>query len=386
MGTTHPAQRRTGLRLALLALSAVALTACGGNAGQASSGASTAATTGKALDAEIASLTKPLDSYPVPSAAISGVASLKGKTVYYVPVTAQAPALAVTAKALGAALKSVGIKLQTCDGKGTPTDISACINQATSARAGAVIADSIAYGLAGSAFDAAQAAGVPVVISNQLPDDSHPASKTLAYVPPGGSQMDEALAKWIIRDSDGKAQVLINESVDGPSPAAYVAAGRKVYAQDCPDCKVTINKISAANFSLIPSSTSAAVLKDSEIGYVEAQFGQYTQATQAGVQQTSRPGIKVVVGAAGLSDLKAVANGQIAAAAGQSDAYQGWIDADAALRMMGGQSVPDYTIPVRLFTKDTMSDVTLTEQADASGEWFGPTTFTDDFEKLWGLT
>ena len=210
---------------------------------------------------EVATLTKPLSAYPVPTDPIDGVSGLRGKVVYYIPVSSQAPAFGVTGTALTAAAKAAGMRVQICDGKGTPTAIAACISQATDAKAGAIVADSVAYALAAHAFDAARAADIPVVINNQLPDPTHPADKTLAYIQGGGTQMDQALATWVSLDSQGKANVLINQSVDGPSPAAYVAAAKKVYAHDCGGCKVTLNQVSSANFSLVPSSTSAALLK-----------------------------------------------------------------------------------------------------------------------------
>jgi len=371
-----------------IAVVAASLTACGsseeaGSSDTATSGAATSEGSDSA-SADLEQYTQPLDAYPVPTEPVGDVSSLAGKTIFYIPISQQAPAFQVAAKALTAAADTVGVDVQVCDGKGTPTDISACINRATSSQAGVIVADAIEYGLAGNAFDAAQAAGIPVIISNQLPDDEHPASDTLTYILPGGTRMDEALATWITADSGGDAQVIINMSTDGRSPAAYVAAAQDVYDESCPDCKVVINEISASSASLIPSSMSSALLQNPDVTYVESQFEQYVQAVQSGIQQTSRTGIKVVTGAATLNSVKAVEAGSLAAAAGQASAFQGWVDMDAALRLMLGTDVPDYTIPVRLFTQDTMDDVELTQEANESGAWFGPTTFPEDFQAVWG--
>lgn len=390
MGTARPFHGSRRARIAAAgaaAFLAAFLTACGNNSDD-TAGTSTGATSGasSALAAEVDTLTKPLSAYPVPTTPVDNASSLSGKTVYYIPITQQSPQFAVTGKTLTAAMSAVGIHVQICDGKGTPTDVSACVNQATQAKAGAIITDAIPYGLGSNAFDAAQSANIPVIISNQIPDASHPASKTLAYIPAGGSAMEEALAKWITLDSGASAHVLINQNADGPSPAAFVAAGQTVYASACPKCKITINQVSSANFSLVPSSTSAQLLRDPNIDYLESQFEQFLQATQTGLKQTSRTDVKVVTGAAQLSGLQAVKSGSIDAAAAQASAFQGWVDTDAALRLMLGQELPTYTIPVRLFTRDTIGSVPLTSQAEESGEWFGPTTFTTDFKKLWGLS
>jgi ribose transport system substrate-binding protein len=77
------------------------------------------------------------------------------------------------------------------------------------------------------------------------------------------------------------------------------------------------------------------------------------------------------------------------ASVGQASAYQGWADADAVLRMMTGtpgDKLPQYTIPIRLFTRDNIGSVALTAEAQASGEWFGPSDYPGSFLKLWGLS
>jgi ribose transport system substrate-binding protein len=370
------------------AILAASLTACGSDSDSASGSGTTASgsTDTSALSGDVAALDKPLDSYSLPTAAVGDVSALAGKTIYYVPVTLQAPQFASTQKIIADAADAAGLKVQVCDGKGTPTDINACITQAVSAKAGAIVTDAIAYGLAASSLDAAQQAKIPVVINSQIVDEDHPASATLAYVGENaGSDQQKALAEWTIADSGGKADLLINQNTDGPSPAAFVDAGKQVFSEKCPDCKVTINGVSSSNFSLVPSSTSAALLKDPNIGYVQSQFEQFLQPTQAGIQSASKTGLKVITGAAELSSLKALQSGQIQAAAGQAASYQAWADIDAVLRMMQGKQAPDYDIPVRLFTQDSVADLDVTEDALESGEWFGPTTFTDDFKKLWGV-
>ena len=360
------------------------LAACGGSTGS-TAGASSSSTANAALTAEVAKLTQPLAAYPIPTTPVTGVDKLKGKTVYYIPITQQASQFTVTQKSLTTALDSVGVKLQVCDGKGTPTDVSACITQAIGAGASSIITDAVPYVIATNAFAAAEKAKIPVVISNQAADPDHPASAMLDFIPAGGSQMQVALAKWVALDSGGKANVLVNESTDGPSPATYVAAGKDALTQSCPGCTMTINQISSANFALIPAATSSALLKNANVNYVQPEFEQYLQPTQTGVQQAGKiSAVKGLTGAAQLGGLQALASKNfLYAAAAQASSYQGYVDADAAIRLMLGTKVPDYTIPVRLFTRDTIGSVPLTDAAQQSGEWFGPTTFPADFAKLW---
>lgn len=394
-----PATRRRRPRAArpatigtLAAVAAVSLTlaACSDDSTATPSAAGSggaSASGGSDLDAALAQYLQPLDAYPVPTEPVADVSSLKGKTVYYIPITQQSPQFAVTGPALTEALSTVGVDVQTCNGNATPTDISACLTQAVNADAIAIVADAISYGMASNAMDAARKAGIPVIIGNQVADPDHPADETLAYVEGGGAKMQEVLAQWAAADSGGTANVLINQSMDGKTPPVYVQAGVDTYTSVCPGCTVTINEVTSANFSLIPSSTSSALLKDPDITYVESQFAQYLQQTQAGVEQAGRTSsVKGMTGSVQLGGLQALASGGfLAAATGQASAFHGWAFADAALRLTLGDPLPEYTIPVRLFTADTIGDVTLTDAAEASGEWFGPTDFPDQFAALWGV-
>ena len=378
------------LGIAAITLAAAACSSAssssGGSGGSGGSGTTSAANSGLAHAKSAVASAEKQSTYQVPTGKLSGVSGLRGKTVYYVPITQQAPQFATTAAGLKQALATAGISLQVCNGNSNPSQVSACISQATGARAGAIITDSIPYGLAANALSAAQAKGIPVIITDQVVDSAHPASKSLAYLyDPGPKQLVEA-ADWIIADSAGKAKVLINESTDSPSTLSYVAAAQAEFKKYCSGCTVAINKISSANFSLIGSSTSSALLSNPGIDYVLPEFEQYLQPTTGGIQQSGKAAsIKVVTSAAQIDSLQELKAKQLAAAAGQSSGYQGWVDADAALRMMLKQSVPQTTVPTRLFTTGNIASLTLTDAAQTSGTWYGSTSYQQAYQKLWGV-
>jgi ribose transport system substrate-binding protein len=377
--------RRAVLGVAAAA-SAAALAAC-----SASPSTTTPTPTGTGNDtlaATVATLSNPLSAYPVPTAAVTGVSKLSGKTVYYIPITLKSPQFNVTGTALTQAMKAVGASVQICDGGSNPSTINGCIAQATAAHAAAIVADSIPYGLGANSFGAARAAGIPVVITDQIPDSGTPADATLGYIEGAGSAMLKAVADWIAVDSGGTGSVIINKSTDSPSAEAYVAAAQTEFTASCSGCSVAINEISSANFPQIPSSTSAALLQNPNAGYVVSEFDQYLQPTLGGVQQTGRQSsIKGVSAAAQLAGLQMLADqNYLYAEVGQASAFQGWIDADAAIRLVLGVALPEYTIPVRIFTRDNIGSVKLTADAEASGEWYGPTTYPAQFKTLWGLS
>jgi ribose transport system substrate-binding protein len=371
---------------------AALLAACGSSDDSSASGSSTtgaAAGAGGGMADTVAQLEKAHDAYTFPTDPIKGVSALAGKTVYYIPITQQAPQFGIIGDAMTEALDKAGVKVQVCNGNSNPSDINKCVGQATGAHAGAIVLDAIPYFLAGNTLDAARKAGIPVVVSNQIVDTKYPASADLAYTGDElGSAMLKASADWIIDDSDGKGSVLINVATDTPSSTAYGQAAEDELAAQCPDCKVTVNKISSANFGLVAPSTSSALLKNPGIQYVISEYDQFLQPTFGGVQQAGKTtAVKGVSSAAGLSGLQMIEGKQfLAADTGASSVFEGWSDADAVLRLMVKQPVPKYDIPVRLFTQDNIGDLTLTEDAQATGEWYGATDFGDSYLKLWGLS
>jgi ribose transport system substrate-binding protein len=314
--------------------------------------------------------------------------ALDGATVYYVPLTAQVRGFSLTGDALEDALGTQHAHLATCDGKADPSTIAACVNQAVGARAAAIVLDSIPYAMAANALDAARAKGVHVVVTNQVVDDRHPADGTLGYVPGPGTQMLLEAADWIAADSGGKATVVLQKSTDNASTVAYADAAATELATRCPGCKVVTAQISASNFSLVAPATSAAIVQAGDAGYVLCAFDNFLQATTTAVQQSGRAGsIKVVSTAAQLSSLKTIGSSGVPAAdVGENFAYQGWADADAAFRLLVGDPVPSYDVPTRLFTAANVGELDLTESAEASGTWYGPTDFAQRFTALWAAS
>jgi ribose transport system substrate-binding protein len=324
---------------------------------------------------------------PVPSAAISNLAALKGKTVYYIPVSADVPAFAITAAAMKAALATVGVKLSVCSGNFTPSGFSSCFAQAIGAHAGAIVSDAIPYQITQGLITEASKKSIPVVVTDVNIVSPRPSAKNITYI--SGSNQQYALAQdWIIADSGGKANVLELEATDSPTSAAGTAEfAIPALKAHCPGCTVTTLKFSSSNEQLLPSEISALLLKHPNINYIFSEYDQYVPGVLQGVQQASATSkVKIVAAAAALSGLQNVKSSTpVKAEIADNQVYNGWIDADEALRLMAGQAAVTYTIPIRLFTSTNIGSVTLSNAAQASGEWFGAFGYQQQFEHLWGV-
>jgi ribose transport system substrate-binding protein len=283
------------------------------------------------------------------------------------------------------ALAKAGLSLQVCNGQGQPSAIAACAQQAAGAKAAGIITDAIPYGMAQNAFDAAKAKGVPIIIADQYPPAGTASTDQVTYVP-GVVDQPSQIAWWMIADSGGKASAIVAEEADSPSSVAYVTNSLAIYKKYCPGCSITVKKITASTSSLLASATSSNVLADPSVAYYYTEFEDSLQPTIQGLQQSGKSGISLSVAGGSVNGLGLLkGNSEVKAVVAVDQAYAGWALTDEILRMMTKSAPVTETFPSRLFTKQNIGSIQVTPAAQASGVWFGDTSFEGDFAKLWGV-
>jgi ribose transport system substrate-binding protein len=325
-------------------------------------------------------------SYPVPTASVPGVSKLKGRTVFYIPLLQDVPTFAVAAQTMKAALTRAGLKLQVCDGQAQPTAVAACVQQAVGAGAAGIVLDAIPYGMAYSALNAAVAKGVPVLVADQVPQPaSTPNTDHVSYLP-GAQDQASQIAWWTIADSNGKANGIIAEEIDNPSSIAAVTDSLAIYKKYCPACVITVKQISASTTALEAAAASSNLQTHPDATYYYTEFEDSLQPTIQGIQQDGKASaISLSVGAGTVNGLGLLKSGSLVKAVVVVDeAYEGWALTDQILRMATGTAPVQETIPTRLFTKQNIGTIQVTTADQASGVWFGDTSFENDFAKLWG--
>jgi ribose transport system substrate-binding protein len=378
---------------AFLAASAV-LAGCGSSSGSnassnsgsggSGSGGSSVSAGVTAAQKQVASLSTETASYPVPTASVTGVSGFKNQTVYYIPLVQQIPGFVVTAAAMKQALAKVGLSLQVCNGQGQPSAIAACVQQAVGARAAGIITDAIPYGMAENALNAAKAKNIPIVVADQIPSPGTANSDQVSYVP-GVVNQPSQIAWWLIASSKGQANAILAEEADSPSSIAYMTDSLAIYKKYCPSCKITVKKITASTNSLLASATSSNILAAPSATYYYTEFEDSLQPTVQGIQQSGRSGISLAVAGGSVDGLGLLkGNSVVKAVVAVDQAYAGWALTDEILRMMTKSAPVNETFPSRLFTKQNIGSIPVTTAAQATGQWFGNTSFESDFAKLWG--
>jgi ribose transport system substrate-binding protein len=324
--------------------------------------------------------------YPVPTANISGVSKLKGKTVYYIPLIQFIPGFVVTAATMKTALAKAGLNLQICNGQGQPSAIAACVQQATGAGAAGIVTDAIPYGMAQNALDAAKAKGIPVIIADQYPPSGSTTNTDAVTYVPGVVDQPSQIAWWIIASSNGKANAILAQESDSPSSIKYVQNSLSIYKQYCPGCTITVKSITATTNSQLASDTSSNLLTDPSATYYYTEFEDSLDPTVQGIQQSNKTNISLSVAGGsvdGLGRLKS--NSMVKAVVAVDQAYAGWALTDEILRMATKTAPVNEQFPSRLFTAQNIGSIQVTTAAQASGVWFGDTSYQTAFEKLWAV-
>jgi ribose transport system substrate-binding protein len=324
--------------------------------------------------------------YPVPTASISGVPALAGKTVYYIPLLAAIPTFAVAAQTMKVGITRAGLKLQVCDAQATPNGAASCVQQAVSAGAAGIVLDAIPYAMANNALNAAQAKGIPILVGDQVPQPANTQNTDKVSYLPGAQDGPSAVAWWVIADSGGKAHEIFAQENDNPSAIAAAIAAENIVKNNCSGCTLTVKPITATTNAQAATAVSANILANPSAGYYFTQYEDSLAPTVQGARSSGKTGISLAVSAGtvyGLGLLKG--NSAVKAVDVVDEAYEGWALTDEILRMATKSAPVTETIPDRLFTGQNIGSIQVTAAAQASGEWFGDSSYQAAFAKLWGV-
>jgi len=355
--------------------------------GSGSNGASTSAGVAHAKD-QIAKYAAPRDTYGT-VAAISDVPDLQGKTLWYIPIGTSVPVLKTMGAGITDALKNLGMDVHTCDGKFTPTTIASCMESAANQKADAVLTGFVDYQAVPSAFQSLASQGIPVLAAGVAAPEGVSSSKTLGFFDPSGLThiAYQLMADAAIADSDGKANVLQVGLTDSPTTVGNTKAATDELKQYCPDCTVTTVETTTADAANLGSLVSAKLSANPKTNYLILPQDSFFQAALPGLQSAGfTDKVKVITASGSPAGLQAVKAGQIAVNIGQGAIEQGWAMADGLVRLLSGaEVVPEVDGPVRVFTKENVGDLDISEANYNTSVWYGGDAWQQDFLTAWGV-
>ena len=325
---------------------------------------------------------------PGPHLEANKVAALKGKTILFVPIGAGAGPFIQQQASLKSAFSRLGIKLVTCDPKFVPSAAAACMDNAKTYGAVAVITSGIPYAVAPNAYRSLEQRGIPALAGNSGPEN--PASNnTIAYMDLDQPTEKQAMlqADEVIAQSGGHAKVLYVYGDDSPVLQDLAAATEAEFKKYCAGCTVIGAGISSSNLGQLPSLVSSKLISNPGITYIAIQADPFVPGVLSGVQSANfTTKVKGFGQTADTSVLQMIQEGRfVISDVGVDSSYIGWVEADGILRMLTGQPVnPDPFIPIRIFDAQNLEGVQVSSATNID-TLFGSLAFKDVFYKTWGV-
>ncbi|MCX5515736.1 hypothetical protein C3941_06180 [Kaistia algarum] len=310
------------------------------------------------------------------------MSKLKGKHIWIITSTMGVPFVATIAQSVQAAAEKVGIETTLVDGKGNVSEWNRGLAQAVSQHADGVVTVGASPELMKGPMKDALEAKIPVVDAVTADKDAPLVPGTFAHVSISFVHSGELQAAFAIAHSEGKANVLILGDNEFPGEVSRVEGMKSAFASMCPDCKVTVEDTQVANLGVkLGQQVQTLLRRDPDVNLVLPTYDAQAIYVVPAIKAANFDRTIGVVGSDAVpSNLDWIREGNVQVAdVGEPSVWLGWAALDEVARGMLGMSAVDEQIPLRLFTKDNLKDVSNDENELFGGE------YASEYSKLWGV-
>jgi ABC-type sugar transport system substrate-binding protein len=315
------------------------------------------------------------------------------KPVWFVTATEALPVVQIVNQGFEQAAEAAGVEYNVCPGESTADRTALCIQQAIDAGVGSLIIFSIDPEAVAVALEDAQAAGIKVVSGNNAsrigdpPDPNTDFSVSHDYYGTGLHNGAYAVASWGA-DTNALCITIPEFKVTEAACEGFTDA----VAEYCPECEVTTEAVQVAQIvDQVGAVVNTAVLQNSELNFI---YGSVDDVATIALPTLERldvePGAILVGGQNGTVDaLTAIENGPyMAVSSGQHPFWWGWAFFDATARaQVDGAIGPEavQTTSNVLFTRESFNptvDITY-ENSDEIYSTPGGALYMDGYSSLW---
>jgi ribose transport system substrate-binding protein len=341
-------------------------------------------------DQELAMYTGvPTFNVQLPALTPANLAAIKGQTALFIPDSSSNQNPTMAAAAQTSLAPKLGMNFINCTNQGQLTQWVSCYSQAVQRKVN-VVEDwgGVDPRQLGPQIAAAQSAGINVIGLNNT-GASQPILGGMKWEMPWPYELaGRLMADWVVKDTNANADVLVVVSNEVGATDAILASIRAVFAQFCPNCKITVFNAAVKDWSTqITTNVQSALVRDPNINYVIPIYDGMTEYVIPAIQAANKNG-KVFVSTWNATPfvLDDMRNGDIVRMdVGIPMNWVGYADTDATVRVAAGVQAPgiiDENLPVRVFTKDNVSDAGV--PADIT-KGYGD-SYIAGYMKLWGLS
>lgn len=379
---------RKSAGLVVSAATALLLGACSTGSSQGNSGGGGANVPGP-VKANVEKF-KGLPKFTAPGPPID-ISKVKGKSMFVIPLVPN-PFNESIQNTMRSIAQRTGVRFTLYPNQGQASQWVQGMNQAITAKPDIIVLSTAPDPrVLQPQLAAAKRAGIPVVVTHFY-DDSSPdppqcegcAAGVSALVTAPFNVAGKAAADWIIRDSNGKANVLVIGGADIlPSPGT-IDTVKKEFGDQCPKCKVKVTNIPVAEWNTkTQSEVQAALNKDPNITYVYPLYDAMVAGAVPAVQTLGRKGkVKVVSYNGSPYVLKYIQDKNIAAMdVGEDTVGIGYASMDQSFRILAGMQPVHERTPIRIWDSTNVND---SGSPPKTGVGYG-NALPEGFSKLWGL-
>jgi len=376
------------------ALLVVLLAACGSSTSSTSTGTSTgtSSSTGAGV-AEAQQLVAKAEQPPPwngPTAKVD-IAKAKGKTVYYVSLTEEIPALHEWGVVLAQQLSAAGVTTQKCDAKGSPNGITSCLEQALSSHPDAIVAQALDTKFIASYIARAKAAGIKFITAQTGTPGIPTVPGDVAEVTFDYPAVGRMLADWFVADSGctaGAPQIITTTSSRQPS-LAEVGGIESEVKRLCPSLSLpSVQNVLIPDWPTnLPTLTRSLLTQNPNLKYLLPLYDGMTIYMVPAITGNLTWSKSVKVAAFNATPVvmqnELAKQSPLAADVGGPNQWYGVALADQVLRVLSGAApVASENVPLRLFTRSNIGTIDVHKDEST---WYGSVNPICEYHKLWGL-
>jgi ABC-type sugar transport system substrate-binding protein len=259
-----------------------------------------------------------------------------------------------------------------------PATFTAAVNTALTKHANYIAEAGIP--LTPSILSKVQSAGAKFILSSVYPVQVKPPVLVVGDSYQQDAIMGNIVADFMVADSNGKADAVIEHVPAYPILNGFTDAFTKRVQQLCPNCKTKLVNATIPDLvaGKVPTDLVSALRQDPSANYLVFDDGPFAAGIQAPLAAAGFAGkVKIIGEAADDPAIAALKSGQHTAWTGFDPAYAAYQFMDAAFRDAEGMPV-DQSVegvqPTQLLTKDNVGSIST---------WSAPPDAFAQFKKLW---
>jgi ribose transport system substrate-binding protein len=331
-----------------------------------------------------------MPAFVAPGRAFDAGSSLRGKTIFEIPITSEVPFIAAVEGGMRQAAARVGAQLVTYPNQGTPSEWAQGIRTAIAEHADAITLLAQDPRLVAPQIAEATSAGIPVIVARTTGEgescqtDASGRPYGSACVPGPFEQAGRLEADWVTTASGGHADILVVTSNDARSTVPLTRGLMDEFRVRCPACDLRFVDVPIPRWATqLSGEVQSALVRDPGLNYVIPIYDSMSQyVVSALTAQGAANRVRIATFNGTPFVLKLIEAGDVVQMdAGEDLAWVGWAIMDQTFRVIAGvPPVRSEHTPLRVFDDTDVRQAGTPPRVD---QGYG-NPYVAGYERLWG--